>query len=314
MVKYAATCRDRLQQRGDATDAGAGNAATGGATPNAAVLLMPATVLLLISSPLAAGQDCPPGSVSAGANTGPTGALCVLCSPGSYGANETDAADCMACPTGRWTALRGAASASECLPIVEGHCAGNTDSSTDVRCPPGEILLANAEETVGLQPSTCCEACPGGTFSSGTITRAESPCTQPLAVTAGDVIGDSGGYATNTSSMCEWHVSCASGPAEISFQSFNVQGPSDFVTIFDGPGTFAPVIATLHGTVLPPVQTSSGEGVRGADLFMRLVLQRPLMTPSPETCAREDLVLDWTVSACSVVSPCDAVTMSNGTN
>ena len=36
-------------------------------------------------------------------------------------------------------------------------------------------------------------------------------------------------------------------------------------------------------------------------------------TPT-ETCAREDLVLDWTVSACSAVSPFDAVIMSNGTD
>ena len=317
MVKYTATYSDRMQQRGEAARAGAGKAAayyaaTDGtpARPKAAVLLTHAIVLLLISSPLAAGQDCPPGSVSAGVNTGSAGAPCVLCSPGSYSANETDAMDCTACPAGRLTALRGAATAAECLPIVEGHCAGNTDSATDVRCPPGEILLASAEETVGLQSSTCCETCPSGTFSAGTITRAESPCTEPLAVTAGDTIGDSDGYATNTSSVCEWHVSCASGPAEISFQSFSVEGPSDFVNIFDGPGTYAPVIATLHGTEVPPIQSSSGAGLRGADLFMRLVLQRPLLTPSPETCAREDLVLDWTVSACSIISLCAAVIMS----
>ncbi len=166
-------------------------------------------------------QDCPPGT-SATTGNGASVALCEDCEPGFFSATSTDSAACTACPEGQ-SSLRAATGPEQCTPIVSGRCSGNTDSATDVRCPPGSALLAGAASLNSSTASVCCESCPVGTYTAGTITLATDPCITTQLLSAGDTLTlDSFGV----NKECSWLISCGEGVVELTFEAFFTDGVS----------------------------------------------------------------------------------------
>jgi hypothetical protein len=102
----------------------------------------------------------------------------------------------------------------------------------------------------GWSGGSACTVAPEGIYGDG------------QNVTVGDVIGVSGGY--RPFSDCKWTVECGSGRAQLRFNSFDLgffgdsSGQFDFVTVYDGPNSSAPVLATFHAENVPSVQAVTG--------------------------------------------------------
>ena len=60
-------------------------------------------------------------------------------------------------------------------------------------------------------------------------------------------------------SDCEWLISPSNGkPITLNFYQFNTESGKDFITIYNGDNTSAPVLGTFSGSTLPPVLVSTG--------------------------------------------------------
>ena len=179
---------------------------------------------------------------------------CQPCPAGFFAAAE-GATACTPCPDGQVTAQAGSAAASDCFFNITGMCHGNTISSSDARCNPGYILRSDAQTL--WESEECCEQCPNGTFSRGSVVPANSdPCENTVHVTGGDPFGIQDGYTANQD--CTWKVRCDSGPVRLHFTSFQTEGDWDFVNVYDGDTVAADMLSSLHGNGIPADQISSG--------------------------------------------------------
>jgi hypothetical protein len=127
----------------------------------------------------------------------------------------------------------------------------------------GAIESVNFETASGAPWTWSCTSCtattcaitapnlfvaPPATACSGTI---------PLALsTAAIGIGDGPGDYTNSVS-CTWVVS-ASGPITLRFSEFSTEASYDFVKLYDGTASSAPLLGRYSGTAVPAAVTSTG--------------------------------------------------------
>jgi hypothetical protein len=334
---------------------------------------------------------------------------CHPCPAGTYN-GLSSATECTACPEGRTSPIESTSIAS-CWTTESLTCTGNINTEMDVACPLGTSLVANSSAVESTDVSTCCELCPVGTFTQGSMIRGGDPCSGPVHVTDGAILSMPAGYAAGQT--CDWELECADGPVQLSFSLFSLESDWDFLHVFDSSrpigdllidsltgtsvpsgrvstgssmyvqftsdqsvsaGGFSAVVSCSGGSLLAPCEPCSpgqydhdndpatpcsecSEGQVSIDagsascadcpagsyaqagsaactdcmpgLFDHDSEQEtatfamewragnytwiPITVESPETCATEDLVLDWTVSACSIISLCAAVIMSNDT-
>ncbi len=89
---------------------------------------------------------------------------------------------------------------------------------------------------------------PPSTACSGTVQLALS--TEPIGI--GDGPGD---YANSAS--CTWVVS-ASGPITVRFSELSTEDRYDFVKLYDGNSSSAPLLGSFAGTAVPGPVTSTG--------------------------------------------------------
>jgi hypothetical protein len=92
---------------------------------------------------------------------------------------------------------------------------------------------------------------PPATACSGTVQLAVS--------TAAIGIGDGPGDYANSAS-CTWVVS-ASGPITVTFSELNTEVVYDFVKLYDGTSSSAPLLGSYSGTALPRPVTSTGGAI-----------------------------------------------------
>jgi hypothetical protein len=92
---------------------------------------------------------------------------------------------------------------------------------------------------------------PPATECSGTVQFAVS--------TAAIGIGD-GPYNYANSASCTWVVS-ASGPITVTFSEFSTEADYDFVKLYDGTSSSAPLLGSFSGTAVPAPVTSTGGAI-----------------------------------------------------
>ena len=92
---------------------------------------------------------------------------------------------------------------------------------------------------------------PPATACSGTVQLAVS--------TAAIGIGDGPYYYANSAS-CTWVVS-ASGPITVTFSEFSTEADYDFVKLYDGTSSSAPLLGSYSGTAVPAAVTSTGSAL-----------------------------------------------------
>jgi hypothetical protein len=126
----------------------------------------------------------------------------------------------------------------------------------------GAIESVNFETASGVPWTWSCTSCtttcaiaapnlfvaPPATACSGTVQLAVS--TAPIGI--GDGPDD---YAVSTS--CAWIV-LASGPITVSFSEFGTEANVDFVKLYDGTASSAPLLGSFAGTAVPGPVTSTG--------------------------------------------------------
>jgi hypothetical protein len=102
-----------------------------------------------------------------------------------------------------------------------------------------------------VAPNLCLFGNPPSTACSGTVQLALSTA----AIGIGDGPGDYAGLVS-----CTWVVS-ASGPILVSFSEFNTELSFDFVKLYDGTSSSAPLLGSYSGTAVPAAVTSTGSAL-----------------------------------------------------
>jgi hypothetical protein len=126
----------------------------------------------------------------------------------------------------------------------------------------GAIESVNFETASGVPWTWSCTSCtttcaiaapnlfvaPPATACSGTVQLAVS--TAPIGIGDGP-----GNYAVSLS--CAWIV-LASGPITVSFSEFRTEANVDYVKLYDGTASSAPLLGSFAGTAVPGPVTSTG--------------------------------------------------------
>jgi hypothetical protein len=87
------------------------------------------------------------------------------------------------------------------------------------------------------------------------------PCygTQTVSGASGTITDGSGNSDYTNRANCRWLIQPPNATRiELTFSSFNTESNYDFVKVYDGATTSAPLLGSYSGTTLPPVLRSSG--------------------------------------------------------
>ena len=200
------------------------------------------------------------------------------------------------------------ATAWQVLALPCGSAAPTAAATGFVNAPRNPFTLT------GLTPLTCydvyvravCSASDSSAWSALTTFT-----TQPLPPVCGGNFVDSGGPAGNysnnqniTTTICPTN---SGDLVTVTFTSFNTQNATDFLRVYDGDSASSPLLATLSGTNLPPVFTSSAtsgcltfvfssNGTTTATGWISNVT----CTPAP-TCSRPTTLINTTVLSTSAI-------------
>jgi hypothetical protein len=109
-------------------------------------------------------------------------------------------------------------------------------------CAPSSCSIVAPNKQPAAPPSSAC---------SGVVQLTLS--TSPLSI--GDGPGD---YMNNAN--CTWLIS-ASGPITVRFSEFSTEYGYDYVKLYDGASTTAPLLGNFSSTSMPPTVTSTGNAL-----------------------------------------------------
>ncbi len=123
-------------------------------------------------------------------------------------------------------------------------------------------------QITGLTPNTqytytVSGVCPSTGFSSPPSAPSAPFTTQTAPPVCGGNLVDSGGPTGNYGNNENISTTVTPNPgdvATVTFTAFNTQAGADILTIYNGPNTSSPVLATLSGTTLPGSYTSTAPG------------------------------------------------------